>query len=197
MFPVNVLMFEDNVGLVAVTHTFHVFLRDVPELIVGQSVFRRGVQRGVEDRVRSPAVGFEVRPKAIHAGVDIHSPVLVERFQHPLPEEHLGFILIHFFLVVTQGPAGCCPGSYIRNHSLACLARCKNLDTKGLQLACSLFQHGDLMRDSDIGKVGIDDLYDLIVVVGEFLKLEIKIVQPGDELRLRRIAFDDYKFLAK
>ena len=28
-------------------------------------------------------------------------------------------------------------------------------------------------------------------VVGEFLKLEIKIVQPGDELRLRRIAFDD------
>ena len=34
-------------------------------------------------------------------------------------------------------------------------------------------------------------------VVGEFLKLEIKIVQPGDELRLRRIAFDDYKFLAE
>ena len=53
------------------------------------------------------------------------------------------------------------------------------------------------MRDSDVGKVGIDDLYDLIVVVGEFLKLEIKIVQPGDELRLRRVAFDDYKFLAK
>ena len=53
------------------------------------------------------------------------------------------------------------------------------------------------MRDSDVGKVGIDDLYDLIVVVGEFLKLEIKVVQPGDELRLRRIAFDDYEFLAE
>ena len=73
----------------------------------------------------------------------------------------------------------------------------QNLDTKGLQLACALFQHDDLMRDSDVGKVGIDDLYDLIVVVGEFLKLEIKVVQPGDELRLRRVAFDDYKFLAK
>ena len=34
-------------------------------------------------------------------------------------------------------------------------------------------------------------------VVGEFLKLEIKIVQPGDELRLRRVAFDDYEFLAE
>ena len=34
-------------------------------------------------------------------------------------------------------------------------------------------------------------------VIGQFLKLEIKLVQPGDELRLRRIAFDDYKFLAE
>ena len=123
MLPVNVLMLEDDIRLVAVTHTFHVFLRDVPELIVGQSVFRRGVQRGVEDRVRSPAVGFEVRPKAIHAGVDIHSPVLVEGFEHLLPEKNLGFILIHFLLVIAQGSAGRGTRPYIRNHSLACLAR--------------------------------------------------------------------------
>ena len=75
--------------------------------------------------------------------------------------------------------------------------KAQNLDTKSLQLACALFQHGDLMRDSDVGKVGIDDLYNLIIIVGEFLKLEIKVVQPGDELRLRRIAFDDYEFLAE
>ena len=123
MLSVDILMFENNIRLVAVTHTFHVFLRDVPELIVGQSVFRRGVQRGVEDRVRSPAVGLEVRPKAIHAGVDIHSPVLVERFQHLLPEKNLGFILIHFLLVVIQRSAGRGTRSYIRNHSLACFAR--------------------------------------------------------------------------
>ena len=34
-------------------------------------------------------------------------------------------------------------------------------------------------------------------VVGEFLKLEIKVVQPGDELHLRRVAFDDYELLAE
>ena len=73
----------------------------------------------------------------------------------------------------------------------------QNLDTKGLQLACALFQHDDLMRDCNVGEVRIDSLYNLIIVVGEFLKLEIKIVQTGDELRLRRIAFDDYKFLAE
>ena len=73
----------------------------------------------------------------------------------------------------------------------------QNLDTKGLQLACALFQHDDLMRDCNVGEVRIDSLYNLIIVVGEFLKLEIKIVQTGDELRLRRIAFDDYEFLAE
>ena len=73
----------------------------------------------------------------------------------------------------------------------------QNLDTKGLQLACALFQHDDLMRDCNVGEVRIDSLYNLIIVVGEFLKLEIKIVQTGDELRLRRIAFDDYEFLTE
>ena len=47
------------------------------------------------------------------------------------------------------------------------------------------------MRDSDVGKVRIDSLYNLIIVISQFLKLEIKIVQSGDELRLRRVAFDD------
>ena len=73
----------------------------------------------------------------------------------------------------------------------------QNLDTQGFQFACSLFQHGDLIRDRNVGKVRIDDLYDLIVVVGEFLKLEIKIVQAGDKLCLRRIASDDNKLLGE
>ena len=80
-------------------------------------------------------------------------------------------------------------------HSL--FGKMQNLDTKGLQLACALFQHDDLMRDCNVGEVRIDSLYNLIIVVGEFLRLEIKIVQTGDELRLRRIAFDDYEFLTE
>ena len=53
------------------------------------------------------------------------------------------------------------------------------------------------MRDSNVGKVRIDSLYNLIIVVRKFLKLEIKIVQSGDELRLRGVAFDDYELLAE
>ena len=36
MLPLDIFMFEDNVGLVAVTHTLHVFLCDFPELFVVQ-----------------------------------------------------------------------------------------------------------------------------------------------------------------
>ena len=39
MLSGNVLMLEDDIRLVAITHTFHVLLRDVPKLIVGQLVF--------------------------------------------------------------------------------------------------------------------------------------------------------------
>ena len=53
------------------------------------------------------------------------------------------------------------------------------------------------MRDRDVGKVRIDDLYNLIIVVGEFLKLEIKIVQPGDELGFRGIDFIDFQLSAE
>ena len=49
------------------------------------------------------------------------------------------------------------------------------------------------MRDRNVGEMCIDDLYNLVVVVGEFLKLEVKIVQLGDELHFRRVASDDYE----
>lgn len=60
----------------------------------------------MEDRIDRTPVGFEVRSETLHAGVNIHSPVFIERFEHLLPKQHFGFILIYLLLVVTQGPAG-------------------------------------------------------------------------------------------
>ena len=74
---------------------------------------------------------------------------------------------------------------------LSLFCEVQNLDTKGLQLASPLFQCGDLMRNRDVGKVRIDSFYNLIIVICEFLKLGIKVIQTGDELHLRRIASDD------
>ena len=73
----------------------------------------------------------------------------------------------------------------------------QNLDTKGLQLPRALFQCGDLMRDHDVGKVRVDGFYNLIVVVAQLLKLEIEVIEPGDELRLRRVTSNDDELLAE
>ena len=51
------------------------------------------------------------------------------------------------------------------------------------------------MRDCDVGKVRIDDLYNLIIVISQFLKLEVKVVQSRDELHFRGVAFDDDELL--
>ena len=53
------------------------------------------------------------------------------------------------------------------------------------------------MRDCDIGEVGVDSLYNLIIVVSDALKLEVKVVQPRDELYFRRVAFDNNKLLGE
>lgn len=41
----------------------------------------------------------------------------------------------------------------------------------------------------------IDGFYNLIIVVRKFLKLEIKVIQPGNELYFRRVAFEDFEAL--
>ena len=53
------------------------------------------------------------------------------------------------------------------------------------------------MRDRDVGKVRIDGFYNLVIVVPELLKSEIKVVKPCDELHLRRVAFDDDELLGE
>ena len=69
--------------------------------------------------------------------------------------------------------------------------------TQGFQLAGPLLQHSDLMRDRDVGKVRIYGFYNLIIVVSQLLKLEVKVIEPCDELYLRRVASDDYELLAE
>ena len=40
MLPVDILMFENDIGLVAISHLLHVFLRNFTELFIGQPVLR-------------------------------------------------------------------------------------------------------------------------------------------------------------
>ena len=53
------------------------------------------------------------------------------------------------------------------------------------------------MRDRDVGKVRIYGFYNLIIVVSQLLKLEIKVVQSRDELHPRRVAANDNELLTE
>ena len=53
------------------------------------------------------------------------------------------------------------------------------------------------MRDRDVGEVRIDDLYNLIIVISQLLELEVKVVQPCNELHFRRVASDDNELLGE
>ena len=77
----------------------------------------------MENRVHSPAVGFEIRHEALHAGINIKASAFIIWFEHLLPKQHFGFILIYLLLVIMQSSAGREARPYIRNHSLACFAR--------------------------------------------------------------------------
>ena len=47
----------------------------------------------------------------------------------------------------------------------------------------------------NVGEVTIYGFYNLIIVVSQLLKLEVKVVQPRDELHFRGVAFDDDELL--
>ena len=53
------------------------------------------------------------------------------------------------------------------------------------------------MRDRDVGKVRVDSLYNLIIIRTYTLELEVKVVQPCDELHPRRVAANDNKLLGE
>ena len=53
------------------------------------------------------------------------------------------------------------------------------------------------MRDSNVRKVRVNGFYNLVIVVPKLLKLEIKVIQTGNKLHFRRVAFDDNELLGE
>ena len=51
----------------------------------------------------------------------------------------------------------------------------------------------ELREDSAVGIARVYLPDDLVIVVPELLKLEVKVVQPGNKLNFRRVASDDYE----
>ena len=123
MFARNVSVFEDDIGLFAVAHPLHVFTGDLAQLLIGQTILGRGVQRDVENRVGRASVRLQEGFEAGHAPFVAHAARGIERIKHPIPAEHLGLSPVDLRLIITDGSANGCSRPYIRNHPSACLVR--------------------------------------------------------------------------
>ena len=119
----NILVFEYDVGLLAVAHPFHVLTGNLAQLLVSQTVFGRGIQRDMENRVGRSPIGLQEGIEAGHAPFVAHAACGIERIKHPIPEEHHGLSPVDLLLVVADGAADGCSRPYIRNHPSACLVR--------------------------------------------------------------------------
>ena len=125
MFAGNIPVFEYDVRLLAVSHPLHVFTGNLAQLLVSQTVFGRGIQRDMENRVGRSPIGLQEGIEAGHAPFVIHAAHGIERIKHPIPEEHLSLSPVDLLLIIADSSADGCSRPYIRNHPSACLVRFK------------------------------------------------------------------------
>lgn len=123
VFARDVSVFEDNVGLLTVSHPLHIFTGDLAQLLIGQTILGRGIQRDVEDRIGCSPVGLQEGFETGHTPLVAHAARGIERIKHPIPEEYLGPPPVDLLLVVADSAADGCARPYIRNHPSACWVR--------------------------------------------------------------------------
>lgn len=116
MWPADILVFVDDIRLVPVTEFFEVFPRDPFQLLIGEVVFRRRVQRDMHDRVFDPVVGLQIRFERAHAVPDTGRAL--RRLHDTVSCQHTGRILIYLLLVICEGAVHRGPGGYLGDHAL-------------------------------------------------------------------------------
>ena len=118
-----VFVFEDDEGLGAVPHTFHVFVRYFDEPRIRQPVFRVRIERSVEYRVgQSGARVGQVRCECFHQFMKVYFTV-EGHYREFVTAQYAGCFFIDFQLVILQHADDIFAISYSCDHcSCICLA---------------------------------------------------------------------------
>lgn len=113
----NVLVLENQVGLVAISQFTHVFLADGRELFVGEHVVGVRIEGDVDNGLLRPVVGRHPSAEVVHAVANAELPVF--GLQDEIGGKHTGMTFVHLVLVVGKGTVKGLSGSYFRNHRLS------------------------------------------------------------------------------
>lgn len=113
----DVLVLENQVGLVAISQFTHVFLAYGCELFVGEHVVGVRIEGDVDNGLLRPVVGRHPPPEVVHAVADAELPVF--GLQDEIGGKHTGMAFVHLGLVVGKGTVKGLSGTYFRNHRLS------------------------------------------------------------------------------
>ena len=101
VFPTDVVVAIDDIGLVAEAHAPHVLLRQADKLLLGHAIFRIGIERNVQDGLLCLAVGGQVITE--RAGKMLYRVgIIALRLDDTVAEKHVGMKLVHLQLVVRK-----------------------------------------------------------------------------------------------
>ena len=113
----DVLVLENQIGLVAISQFTHVFFADGRELFVGEHVVGVRIEGDVDNGLLRPVVGRHPPPEVVHAVADAELPVF--GLQDEIGGKHTGMTFVHLVLVVGKGTVKGLSGTYFRNHRLS------------------------------------------------------------------------------
>lgn len=115
----DILMSEDDIWLVAVSHLAHILPGYHHQLFIRQYIFRMGIERHVENSVTCIAVRSQIWLKRGHAVPD--SRCSTGRFHDPVSCQYPCLFFFYFFFIVGEYPIGGSAFSDVGNHIVSSL----------------------------------------------------------------------------
>ena len=101
MFPPDVVVAIDHIGLVAEPHALHVLFRQGDILSVIQHILRIGIERDVQDRLFGLAVGGQIVAERTGQKLD-GTGFAADRLNDAVSEKDVGVPSVHFHLVIGE-----------------------------------------------------------------------------------------------
>ena len=103
VFPPDVVVAVNDIGLVAEAHALHILLRQFYELFLGHAIFRIGIERDVQDGLFGLAVGGQVVPERTGDMLN-RIGIVARRFDNAIAKKHVRMKFVHLDLVVGKHP---------------------------------------------------------------------------------------------
>src|ERR1035437_9509336 len=100
MMTVNIFVLVNNIWLVSITQFLHILLCNFRILLIGQYIFRVGIQGNMQNRAFRFLIRDQIGFKRTHT--DTYLIIAISRFYHPVGKNYFPLMLIYLGLIICQ-----------------------------------------------------------------------------------------------